>query len=91
MSFFTDTLFGLIARKVSGGRLFPYRDSWDEDLRHGYLNGPVKSDESDGSDNEKKSEYKLIEFREGDEDVSYWQIVHCKQRLTKSRTRRTGR
>ena len=68
MSFFTDTLFGFLVRNLSGGRLFPYQDSYDAELRHRFLNGPVKSDDS--SDEEKKDSYKLIEFLEGDEDVS---------------------
>jgi DHA1 family multidrug resistance protein-like MFS transporter len=69
---FTDTTFGFLMRNISGGRLFPYEDQYNEELREEYFNsGDIKEEEAsdDEEKNGSKGKYKLIEFRENDPDV----------------------
>ncbi|KAG9604030.1 hypothetical protein KCU86_g1752, partial [Aureobasidium melanogenum] len=70
-SLFVDTTFGFLMRNISGGRLFPYEDTYNAELREEYFNqGDIKEEESsdDEEKNGSKGKYKLIEFREDDPD-----------------------
>lgn len=68
-SLFKDTLFGTIVNIISRGKLFAHQDTYDEELRQRYLDGPLKQDES-SDELEKGGEFTLIEFLEDDPDVS---------------------
>lgn len=92
-SLFVDTTFGFLMRNISGGRLFPYEDTYNAELREEYFNqGEIKEEESsdDEEKNGAKGKYKLIEFREGDPDVCRAKAVQHAHKLTCCRTRKTG-
>lgn len=67
--FFQDTLFGIICRGLSRGRLFAYQDDQDEDLRRRYNEASQdKSDSADELEKGKPQNYILIDYREHDPD-----------------------
>ena len=66
---FQDTLFGIICRAISGGRLFAYQDDRDENLRHRYLEASQEKETSiDDLEKGKPQDYILIEYLEHDPD-----------------------
>lgn len=73
MALFKDTTFGFLMRNISGGRLFPYEDYYNEELRESWFNAGQIKDEESSDDEEKngaKGKYLLIDFLENDPDVS---------------------
>ncbi|KAK4503370.1 hypothetical protein PRZ48_004285 [Zasmidium cellare] len=63
---FQDTLFGIICRGISRGRLFPYQDDRDEALRSRYLEASERN-EKDLEDG-KIQDFILIEYLDNDAD-----------------------
>ncbi|TIA44027.1 hypothetical protein D6C83_06041 [Aureobasidium pullulans] len=46
MALFKDTTFGFLMRNISGGRLFPYEDYYNEELRESWFNaGQIKDED----------------------------------------------
>ncbi|THV86385.1 multidrug resistance protein-like protein [Aureobasidium pullulans] len=71
MALFKDTTFGFLMRNISGGRLFPYEDYHNEELRESWFNAGQIKDEESSDDEEKngaKGKYLLIDFLENDPD-----------------------
>lgn len=92
-SLFVDTTFGFLMRNISGGRLFPYEDTYNAELREQYFKqGDIKEEEpsDDEEKNGSKGKYKLIEFMEGDPDVRRIRKRDTRPELTCCRTRKTG-